>query len=156
MIYIVDIDNTCADVTKRFAKFGAIPDRKDRKAFQQWLDKAHNPDVLHMDEPIDEIRHLLIGIEDVEPHVIYYLTGRSESQRKETEAWLEEYCFPKAPVIMREDNDWRGPHLYKSEKIKELMEAHPNEKFVAIDDDYAGDCEPMYRNRGILFLKVIK
>lgn len=155
MVYIIDIDNTCADMSERIKKAGNIPDRKDRAAFQQWLDKAHDPSILHLDKPIEPIRKILLGLQKQIDTKLYYLTGRSEAQREETEKWLKTNKFPQAPVLMRKDDDWRGPHRYKSEQLKNLMDMHEGESFCALDDDYAGDCEPMYRNRDILFLKVV-
>jgi len=155
VVYIIDIDQTCANPAKRFAKAGSMPDRKNKAAFQQWLDHAHNPELLHLDEPVIPVLKVVQGLVKQKDVTLYYLTGRAEDQREETEKWLWLHHFPEAPVLMRENNDWRGPHRYKSEHIKKLFEAHEGEMFAALDDDYAGDCEPMYRNREILFLKVV-
>jgi hypothetical protein len=155
MIYLVDIDQTCADPTDRFKIAGPMPDRKDRAAFQQWLDHAHNPEMLHLDKPVVAVREIVKGLDGLDRVKIFYLTGRSEAQRAATEKWLLDNGFPTAPVLMRENDDWRGPHRYKSAHLKMLQAKFPNEKFVAIDDDYAGDCKAMYLNRGVTFLKVV-
>lgn len=155
MIFLIDVDFTCANPEERFKYAGDMPDRADRGAFQQWIDKCHDPSILHWDEPNEPVRQILLGLEKQKNVKLYYLTGRSEKQREETEKWLRKHDFPKADVLMRQNKDWRSPQRFKSEKIKELFDVYPNRQFATIDDDYSGSCASMYLNRNIFFLKVV-
>lgn len=156
MFVIVDIDGTLADIKKRTEIAGDCPDRKDRQAFQKWLDTLQDEKLLIKDAPIDEVIKTVLALK-IMKHRMVFLTGRSEKYRNVTQTWLNKYA-PDAPLYMRDNNDWRKAAEYKEATIKKLLDHYqviPGvEKVLAIDDDYDGDCNAMYLRLGIVHLKV--
>lgn len=155
MIWIIDIDGTLADWSDRSKRAGAEPPRENKAAVQEWLDKLQSEEMLEADKPIEATKQIVCALSLNTSSKIYYLTGRSEQWRWVTRCWLQDNGFPLATLLMRENADWSSPAKYKSEEIKKLMSLHPGEQFATIDDDYSGDCENMYKNKGIMFLKVM-
>ena len=59
------------------------------------------------------------------PPPIYFLTGRPETYRSETERWLEEHDVLQfddyTDIAMRQKDDWRPDYQLKEELLQELL-----------------------------------
>jgi FMN phosphatase YigB (HAD superfamily) len=154
MLVIFDIDGTLACIKKRLELAGDAPDRNDRKAFQAWLDRLQDPEILKQDKKIEHVCAIAWALTQ-SGHSLVYLTGRSRQYREVTRDWLNTHC-PIAPLFMRPENDRRPAALYKEEQIKKILADYGVEpgKVLTIDDDYDGDCSAMYLRLGIVHLKV--
>lgn len=154
LLVICDIDGTIADIRARLRKAGNEPDRLDKKAFQEWLDKVQDFASLSADKPIVGMFRVLTALS--EHATIVYLTGRSEKYRAVTAAWLDKHSFPGGELYMRKDNDWRSPARYKKQSMRNILKGHTSVKeIVALDDDGAEDCADLYKEMGITHLRVI-
>lgn len=151
-LVVVDIDGSIACLKERYA-LASEPKRGNKKDFQQWLDKIQSPEMLLQDRVIGCMQPLIKLLHD-SGHRIVYLTGRSEKYRKVTRKWLKDNKFPFTKLVMRSNNDWRPPALYKEAKLVKEIKV-PNEPWLVIDDDYSSDCSIMYRRHGATHLKVM-
>lgn len=153
MLLIVDIDGTLADIVPRMNKAGTPPDRRDKHAFQNWLDVLQDEDDLINDPPISEVIALVHTMKRA-GHQIVYLTGRAEKYRNTTQAWLKRYgLFGK--LFMRSNEDWRSAHDYKEYMLKGILSEYAPDICLAIDDDYDDDVTHAYSRLGIQHLKVM-
>lgn len=66
---------------------------------------------------------------------IAYLTGRNESYRDVTAAWLTSQGLPTGHLVMRRDMDRRPAKLYKPEALRRLARRGSIE--IVVDDDAA-------------------
>lgn len=137
--YIVDIDGTVADGTHRlhFIEFG--PNRKKK----DWPNFFAN---VKDDLPYPHMRTMLYHLtHDGTP--IVYVSGRPESTRDDTEAWLFAHSFPPgAAMYMRPDGDYRTDDITKKELLDKLL-VDGWEPIMAFDDrDRVVD---MWRANGI-------
>lgn len=155
MIGLVDIDGTCADWTDRAKRAGNCPEKRTRANMQDWLDRLQNAATLMSDRPILPVRAILKGLAKQRGIKLIYLTGRDEEWRDVTVRWLKRNGFPKGELLMRDSVDKSTPFRCKSKHIKQLQKDYPGEAFFTLDDDHRGDCQKMYKNRGILHLKVM-
>lgn len=156
MLIIFDIDGTVACIKSRLQIAGDCPDRTDRRAFQQWLDKLQKPEVLSQDKTIGQVA-LLYQLVKAGPVTTVFLTGRSEQYRAVTAEWLKKNGL-HGQVYMRAVTDFRSAAAYKEEQIKKILADYkikPGFPALAIDDDYDGDCSEMYLRLGLVHLKVI-
>jgi hypothetical protein len=154
MLVVCDIDLTIADARERFKGVGSAPPAKQRKALQLWLDRLQPEDKLILDAPITPVLDMIHMFKRKRGYSLVYLTGRSEKYRKATMEWLARVKAPKAPLLMRKENDWRTPKNCKMEIMKSLAKYY-EDKVTVIDDDGAGDCSKAYQKMGWLHLKVI-
>jgi FMN phosphatase YigB (HAD superfamily) len=119
---IFDIDGVLADVHHRLHFIAKPP--KDWKAFFAAADE----------DPLltqgYELAH-----EFAETHEVLYLTGRPESSRKITGAWLVDQRLPPGRLLMRPSRDFRPARAYKIETLHRLPDSH--DIGVVIDDDPA-------------------
>ena len=133
MLIVVDLDGTVCDLTARIEAAGAEPNRSDREAFQEWLDKVQSDETLIADKPIYTMLKFLQTLEGL--CYIIYLTGRSNKFEEVTRAWLAEHNFPCFPLFMRgPEHEWIHPPEYKVQLIKHLAKSYGNQVIV-IDDD---------------------
>lgn len=157
LLYIVDIDGTLADDRQRKLRAGKEPQRSNKSEYLQWLAAIQNPISLLNDATVPGMRRLLEGLtlhkmgSQEFPHIVY-LTAREEKWRDVTCQWLTEKGFPKAPLLMRPDNNWESTRILKEFFIKELLPTCS--QAIAIDDDGSGDCSEMYNELGIGHLHV--
>jgi hypothetical protein len=125
MKVIIDIDNTLSIANDRFK----LAQKENGKT--NW-DIVHTPEHMIKDKPNLPMIDLAKTYKENGFEVII-LTGRPESTRKVTKAWLEKYNIPYDKLYMRswEDNFLKAPDfktkIYESE-IKENV-------FCAYDDD---------------------
>lgn len=104
-IVVVDIDGTIAKVGDRLKYLQQA--KKDWDSFYEHCDE---------DEPIKDVISI---IEDLyfEGHNIVFCTGRRESVRFKTVAWIQKNCFSKFDLLMRPDGDFRHDTMVKPELL---------------------------------------
>jgi len=106
-IVVVDIDGTIADVSHRLHHIHGK--KKDWKRFFEGMDR---------DTPItsvvDHVRKL------AREHEIVMLTGRPNSYRERTEAWLKAFDIPHSKLLMRPAGDHRPDYVTKAELMRSL------------------------------------
>jgi hypothetical protein len=118
---VVDLDGVVADVRHRLHFLERKP--KDWDGFFAGI-----PD----DSVLPEGRAVVDKL--AEDHEIVYLTGRPESTRRATEAWLERQELPRAKLIMRRAGDRRPARLTKPALLRRLA-ADGRRVAVVVDDD---------------------
>ena len=67
-------------------------------------------------------------------HDLGYLTGRPESLRQVTEAWLRRHGLPAGPLWMRPRGDYRPARVMKLDALRRLRPG-PEAVEVVVDDD---------------------
>jgi hypothetical protein len=65
-------------------------------------------------------------------HDVAYLTGRDESYRALTQAWLDRHGLPAGRLLMRRVGDRRPARVMKPEALRRLARTH---RVVAVVDD---------------------
>jgi len=152
MLVVCDIDGTLADIVERQKRAGEAPDKKNKRKFQNWLNRLQPVELLAKDRPIVCMRELLYALAD--NHKLVYLTGREEKYREVTDGWLSTLHFPPAPLKMRpsKDNELET-NLLKERVMLELAIEFQDFTILVVDDDVEGVCEPMYRKHGWTHLK---
>lgn len=96
------------------------------------------------DIPCEEVKTLLWDIEESVPsRDIIICSGRPETFRKQTEAWLNKNDLVPAKLYMRKENDFRPDYIVKSEMWREILKNYYIEYMV--DDrpqviNYARNC----------------
>jgi len=120
-IAVIDLDGVLADVRHRLHFLESSP--KDWDGFFAGI-----PD----DPVLPEGRAVVARL--AEDHELIYLTGRPESTRPETEAWLERHGLPRAKVVMRRARDRRPARVTKPALLRDLV-ADGREVVVVVDDD---------------------
>lgn len=117
---IIDIDGVLADVRHRLVHVERRP--KDWDAFF-----AAAP----QDTPLAQGLQRAVDLADGSD--VVYLTGRPERCRHDTETWLADHGFPRAPVLMRPDRERRPARYFKLDEVRRL--ARSAEVDVVVDDD---------------------
>lgn len=120
---VFDIDGVIADVRHRLHHVEARP--KDWSAFFAAMDG---------DEPL-EVGVALARDQASAGHRIAYLTGRDESHRALTQAWLDRHGLPEGRLVMRRVGDRRPARLMKPEALRRLARDH--DVVAVVDDDVA-------------------
>ena len=77
-------------------------------------------------------------------HELVYLTGRPETTRAETEAWLDRNVLPRARLIMRRSGDRRPARVAKPALLRTYA-ARGRTIGVVVDDDLQV-CEALERD----------
>ena len=108
-IIVVDIDGTIAKAGDRLKYLQQ--EKKDWDAFYEHCDE---------DAPIQDMIDLVESLYVI-GYVIVFCTGRRESIRKKTCAWLFNHLglVTKFPLLMRKDGDFRHDTEVKPELLKE-------------------------------------
>jgi phosphoglycolate phosphatase-like HAD superfamily hydrolase len=119
---VFDIDGVLADVRHRLRHVERRP--KDWAAFFAAMDD---------DGPL-EMGVALAHDQAAQGHAIVYLTGRNESHRALTEAWLRRHGLPEGRLVMRPDYDRRPARLLKPDAVRRLARRC---RIVAVVDDDA-------------------
>jgi hypothetical protein len=120
MVAVVDLDGVLADVRHRLHHVAARP--KDWSAFFAAAPR---------DELLAEGARVVRALAEV--HDIVYLSGRPESCRADTLAWLGRHRLPEADVLLRPHDDRRPGRLYKVDALNRL--ARSRDIAVLVDDD---------------------
>jgi len=154
-LIICDIDGTIADIRPRLAKAGPEPKRRNKRAFQFWLDRIQNEKTLARDNVLEPVRQMLEGLLSKSGTTeAFYLTGRSERFRKVTSRWLKKFRLPKLPLLMRPEKDWRAAAAFKQEIIRKLVQEIQPQEVICLDDDGGGDCSRMYLKNGWVHIHI--
>ena len=119
-IAVIDLDGVLADVRHRLHFLERSP--KDWDGFFAGI-----PD----DDVLPEGRAVVDRL--AVDHELVYLTGRPESTRADTEAWLEHHELPRAKLIMRRAGDRRPARVTKPALLRRL--AAGRSVAVVVDDD---------------------
>jgi len=116
----VDLDGVLADMRHRLH----LVERrvKDWDAFF-----AAAPEDALLEEGAALVRQL------VSTHEVVYLTGRPETCRPDTVAWLRRYRLPEGRLLMRRRRDFRPARVTKVELLRRLAENRP--VALLVDDD---------------------
>jgi hypothetical protein len=120
MLAVIDLDGVVADVRHRLHHVAERP--KDWRSFFA----AAKDDALLAEGA--RVVHALAGV-----HEIVYLSGRPESCRDDTLAWLRRHHLPEGPMLLRPPHDRRPGRLYKVDALDHLAERR--EIAVLVDDD---------------------
>lgn len=156
MIFLYDLDGTVADISHRLHFIGATDTKfvsyeetqpKDWNAF-------HNacPD----DAPIWTVITVVRALAKA-GHTIVYSTGRGDTFRALTVAWLHKYLLPEGPLLMRRQGDHREDYVVKGELLDVILGT-----FKATEKGLGGAFEDrqqvvdMYRARGVKVFQVAK
>lgn len=136
MIITSDLDGVLADNTHRAGQLAANP--------PDWQAVA---EAIPHDKPVMPLI-LMLRLFAARGHVIHILTGRAETTRAATEAWLDKYAVPYHALRMRADDDARPQVLLKRDfirpynKARVLFSLEDNPRVVAL-----------YRAAGLLTLQ---
>jgi phosphoglycolate phosphatase-like HAD superfamily hydrolase len=117
---VFDVDGVVADVRHRLYHLNRRPKDWDRFFAGAARDPA-------LPEGVELARRY------AEDHVLVWLTGRPESLRAVTAAWLAEQGLPHELLFMRPDRDRRPAREFKSEQLRQL--ARESAIDVVVDDD---------------------
>lgn len=133
---IVDLDGTLCDTSHRqhlveAKKWGAFYDALSADPVNSWC------------------RQLIRGMGK-----LYYATilvsGRPESHRKQTEAWLDVHGFDPHELLMRKTGDYRKDSIVKEEIYREDIEPYHEILFCVDDRKQVVD---MWRSLGLTCLQ---
>lgn len=148
-IVLFDIDGTIADNSHRLHYVEHEAFREDSHK-SDWNSFLH-PDNVKKDAPITHMIELGRKFYETGGYAIHLLTGRQESLRGITTAWLYRHGFTfYSNFHMRKDNDFRVDYEVKKEII--TMNYNLSDIFIAIDDRQP--VIDMMRQLGIPTLKV--
>lgn len=137
--YIVcDIDGTLADLSHR--KHFIEEPHKDWDSFYEACD---------LDSPIIKIC-TLVNIIYSNGFGVIYVSGRRESTRSKTLAWLNRYGLPNGELFMRPDGDCRPDNEIKLEILKNNL--NKSRIWLVIDD--RDKVVKMWRANGLTCLQV--
>lgn len=149
-VFVVDIDDTISDGSRRTQLAGHEPDRvKDVQGYNAWRDRINEG--LEHDRPVSGMRDLVHALVDAGHHVAY-VTARGSELREVTREWLRQHGFPDEMLYMRAAADFRPSAAYKEFVITKLLTSE-HEDVVVIDDDPRGELVDVCRRRGWTFLR---
>lgn len=120
MIVVVDIDGVIADASHREHHL-----RGARKDWDAFFGEVSGDAVLP--RGVERVRELS------REHEVVLLTGRPESCRVDTVAWLDRHGVPYSRLLMRPVGDHRPAQLFKRELV--MRTGKPNDVAEIIDDD---------------------
>jgi hypothetical protein len=130
-VAVIDLDGVVADVRHRLHFLESTP--KDWDNFFAGI-----PD----DPVLAEGRAVVERLSA--DHEIVYLTGRPQSTRVDTEAWLERSGLPQARLIMRRAGDRRPARIAKPELLRSY--ASSGRTIGVVVDDDLQVCEALERD----------
>ena len=151
MIIICDLDGTIADLDHRLPMI--------KEGNKEW-DKFH--DSCDIDTPILGVRAVLFALLHNKNQVIY-VTGRPESSRTKTRAWLDLHKFPTGSLHMRPNGNYNHDYILKKEILYQdiLMSSTPTEwgKGITKEDilcvlEDRDSVVKMWREEGLTCLQV--
>lgn len=108
-VIVFDIDGTLANSEHRMHWVSSKP--------KNW---AACDAAIPQDEPHDDIVWLLHHLDNNDNRIII-CTGRSESTREVTEAWLKEHIYCYDSLYMRKHGDYRKDSIVKVEMLKQII-----------------------------------
>ena len=138
---IVDIDGTVSDTTHRLHHILNKPKNWDA-FFAGCVDDAPHNDIISL------LRFCAISLTTK----FHYVSGRSDSVRLETLAWLKEYGCPRGELYMRKHGDHREDYVVKEEILDTDLKLTPDDVWFILDD--RNQVVNMWRKRGFRVLQV--
>ena len=121
-IVVVDIDGTIAKVGDRLKYLQQ--EKKDWDAFYEHCDE---------DEPIKDMLTLVYDLHRSYNHIVF-CTGRRDSVRAKTEAWLSKHLgIEEYILLMRPDGDFRHDTIVKPELLAQ-MNITPDRVYCILED----------------------
>jgi phosphoglycolate phosphatase-like HAD superfamily hydrolase len=120
---VFDVDGVLADVRHRLHHLARRP--KDWEGFFS----AMSDDLLLPEGAALVEEQVRLG------HQVVYLTGRNETYREDTEAWLDRHGLPSGRLFMRRPHDRRPARVFKPDTLRHVAESF--EVIVVVDDDAA-------------------
>ena len=121
-IVVVDIDGTIAKVGDRLKYLQQ--EMKDWDSFYEHCDE---------DEPIKDMLELVYDLFRSYNHIVF-CTGRRESVRAKTEAWLSKHLgIEEYILLMRPDGDFRHDTMVKPELLAQ-MNITPDRVYCILED----------------------
>jgi phosphoglycolate phosphatase-like HAD superfamily hydrolase len=142
MLIVFDIDGTLADINHRLDYIRSKP--KNWKAFEAGI--ANDS----LNEPVWKVYKslTLYGIHD-----IVLATGRSESSRKATEAWLRRWTIDEyKKLYMRPADDYRTDDIVKREMLDQIIADYGRKPDMVFED--RPRVIRMWRDNGIFVFNV--
>lgn len=136
---IFDIDGTLADCTHRQHHLTG-PGKKDWDAFYA---------AMHADEPKLDILQVALAFTEF-GFSILLCTGRPESYRETTLAWLKQHRIAYDALFMRKDGDFRDDTIVKREMLGAIRERGYTVTLVVDDRDKV---VKMWREEGLTCLQ---
>jgi hypothetical protein len=122
-VAVFDVDGVLADVRHRLHFVERKP--KDWTGFFAAMDD---------DSPL-EVGIALAHDQARAGHAIVYLTGRNETYRRLTTAWMSRHGLPEGRLVMRRDSDRRPARVFKPDALRRIAER--GRVVAVIDDDDA-------------------
>ena len=120
-IVVVDIDGTIAKVGDRLKYLQQ--EKKDWDSFYEHCDE---------DEPIRDIIDVVQALY-WDNYKIVFCTGRRESVRFKTVAWIQKNCISHFDLLMRPDGDFRHDTMVKPELL--ATASYTPDKVLCIFED---------------------
>jgi len=105
----------------------------------------------------DELNNAIANILEVYAHQtlfkvqIFFLTGRFEKYREQTDEWLQKHGIDNYKLFMRKDGDFRKDIVYKKEIYQKQIQNKFEVLFVLEDRDQT---VKMWRELGLTCLQV--
>jgi phosphatidate phosphatase APP1 len=152
-LYVIDIDGTIANASRRFAKAGAEPSRHDRAVYDAWVRAVQDERSLLEDEPVPGMIGFVRALISEYYNKVVYVTSREEKWRDVTMTWLSNNEFPVLPLVMRDNDDYSEGADYKETSIKFLKNLYDCNTVVVVDDDEKGTIEEKCHSNSWTFLK---
>jgi phosphoglycolate phosphatase-like HAD superfamily hydrolase len=140
MIYIFDIDGTLADLSHRLHLIKQEP--KDWDGFFA---------ACASDKLLSHVADIAVALD--REHTILMVSGRSETVRKQTAEWLDDYGIPCDGLYMRKAGDHRPDHVVKAELLDALGEEWDVKQIAGIFEDRKQVVD-MYRAKGLAVFQV--
>lgn len=153
-LFVLDLDNTIADASRRFAKAGKEPNRDDRDAYITWLENVQSAQSLRKDDQIPGMCDLAWAL--YKGGDMVYVTSRERKYRGVTQEWLRLEGFPTVPVYMRPDGSWEEAHDLKESIITNIIKDLGDgviDNVVVLDDDPSGELAKVCKRKGWTMLK---
>lgn len=148
--FFIDIDGTLADASTRYARAGAEPCRKKKKAYAEWLANVQNEQTLSEDLAIKGTVEIVAAWAKV--GLVYYLTAREYRYRKVTRKWLKKNSYPSGKgLIMRPNDNTQEYWILKEHAIRKIIKGPCN--VIVFDDDPKGKLQEVCARNGWTFLK---
>lgn len=134
---ICDIDGTIADTRHRLHFIQGKP--------KDWISFF---DAMDTDAPHTYVITLLQALSSTYP--ILLATGRPETHRDMTQAWLQQHSVPNSLLTMRKAGDYRSDVVVKKEMLVEIRKTY--DPLLSIDD--RPEVIQMWRNNDVPCLSV--
>lgn len=133
-VIVCDIDGTLCDSRERCARVVAKYGNEE-KWTNQCVDEFLDPKAIRKDKIMPGAENIVGVVKKCGKLVL--LTGRTERSRKETARWLRRNLgISGVPLIMRDNNDFRGPAECKEDLfVRWILACNEGAKFVFFEDD---------------------